>query len=175
MAGYVIHLAVAEEYIKRYQQDIENYDEFIAGVIFPDSVSDKALTHYGPKSSKVNLKAFLEENNIETSYNKGYFLHLVTDFIFYNKFIEYYSTDIYNDYDILNKDLMKRFNVKLPEEVKDKVFYKEGKTKILDLDSTIKFIEGVAQYNLIDIKKRVSDNDEYWLTFRELKHIPTEA
>lgn len=175
MAGYVIHLAVAEKYIKKNPNDIENYDEFIAGVIFPDSVSDKSLTHYGPKSSKVNLKAFLDENNIESSYNKGYFLHLVTDYIFYNKFIEYYSKDIYNDYDILNKDLMKRFNVKLPEEVKDKVFFKEGKTKILDLDSTIKFIEGVAQYNLIDIKKRVLDNDEYWLTFRKLKHIPTEA
>ena len=116
MAGYVIHLAVADEYIKNYKEDIDNYDEFIQGVIYPDSVSDKSLTHYGPKSSKPNLKTFLYENNIDNNFNKGYFLHLITDYMFYNKFIEYYSTDIYNDYDILNNSLIKKFNVKLPEE-----------------------------------------------------------
>ena len=171
MAGYVIHLAVAEEYIKNYPSDIDNYEDFIKGVVFPDSVTDKSQTHYGPKSSKVNLKDFLEEHDIDNSYNKGYFLHLVTDFAFYNKFIEYYSTDIYNDYDILNKTLIDKFDVKLPKEVNDKVFYKEGETKILDLDNTIKFIEDIAKYNLADIKEKVLLNDEHWLKIRELKHI----
>ena len=59
MAGYVIHLAVAETYKKNYPEDIENYEEFIKGVISPDSVKDKAITHYGIKSSKVNLKSYL--------------------------------------------------------------------------------------------------------------------
>ncbi|MBR3249385.1 MAG: hypothetical protein IKF83_01640 [Clostridia bacterium] len=170
MAGYVIHLAVAEEYIKNYNEDIDNYDEFIQGVIFPDSVSDKSLTHYGPKSSKPNLKTFLFENNIDNNFNKGYFLHLITDYIFYNKFIEYYSTDIYNDYDILNNSLIKKFNVKLPEEVKNKVFYKEGKTKILELNSTIKFIEDVGKYRLKDIKSQILNEEKYWSSFKNLIH-----
>lgn len=169
MAGYVIHLAVAEEYIKKYPEDIQDYNKFIEGVIAPDGVLDKSITHYGEKSSKVNLKKFLESNEVNTDYNKGYFLHLVTDYIFYNKFLEYFSKDIYNDYDILNKTLQKTFNVKIPESVKEKVFYKEGKTKILDLEKTIKFIKQVSRYELNDIKESVLENNIYW---REYKNLP---
>ena len=39
MPGYVIHLAVAEEYLKKHKNVKENYDEFIEGVIYPDSVT----------------------------------------------------------------------------------------------------------------------------------------
>ena len=108
MAGYVIHLAVAESYIKKHEDDIKDYNRFIEGVIFPDSISDKSITHYGEKSSKTDLKAFLEDNKIDNDYNKGYFLHLVTDYIFYNKLLKYFSKDIYNDYDILNEKLQKK-------------------------------------------------------------------
>ena len=134
MAGYVIHLAVAEAYIKKHPQDIQDYNNFIKGVIAPDNVSDKSITHYGEKSSKANLKNFLEKNKINDDYYKGYFLHLVTDYLFYNKFLEYFSKDIYNDYDILNKSLQQVFNVTIPKSVQNKVFYKDGLTKILNLE-----------------------------------------
>ena len=153
MAGYVIHLAVAESYIKKHEDDIKDY------------------THYGEKSSKTDLKAFLEDNKIDNDYNKGYFLHLVTDYIFYNKLLKYFSKDIYNDYDILNEKLQKKFNVTLPENIKDKVFYKEGKTKVLKLENIIKFIEDVSDYKLDEIKERILDNDNYWLEIKELREI----
>ena len=171
MAGYVIHLAVAEEYIKKHPEDIIDYNKFIEGVLSPDGVSDKSITHYGEKSSKTNLKWFLEENKIENDFNKGYFLHLVTDYIFYNKLLECFSKDIYNDYDILNKKLQEKFNVKIPEKIKERVFYKEGETKILELHSIIKFIEEVSDYKLSDIKDRVLNNDKYWLELRNLRRI----
>lgn len=171
MAGYVIHLAVAESYIKKHEDDIKDYNRFIEGVIFPDSVSDKSITHYGEKSSKTDLKAFLEDNKIDNDYNKGYFLHLITDYIFYNKLLKYFSKDIYNDYDILNEKLQKKFNVTLPENIKDKVFYKEGKTKVLKLENIIKFIEDVSDYKLAEIKERILDNDNYWLEIKELREI----
>ncbi len=171
MAGYVIHLAVAESYIKKHEDDIKDYNRFIEGVIFPDSVSDKSITHYGEKSSKTDLKAFLEDNKIDNDYNKGYFLHLITDYIFYNKLLKYFSKDIYNDYDILNEKLQKKFNVTLPENIKDKVFYKEGKTKVLKLENIIKFIEDVSDYKLDEIKERILDNDNYWLEIKELREI----
>ena len=91
-------------------------------------------------------------------------MHLVTDYLFYNKFLDYFSKDIYNDYDILNKDLIEIFDVKIPEGIQDSVFYKDGKTKILNLDSTIDFINEVAKYRLQDIKEKVQNNDLYWLT-----------
>jgi len=61
MPGYVIHLAVAKEYLKKSKNRNENEEEFINGVIFPDSVKDKAITHYGEKSSKSNLYEFLKD------------------------------------------------------------------------------------------------------------------
>ena len=171
MAGYVIHLAVAEAYIKKHPQDIQDYNNFIKGVIAPDNVSDKSITHYGEKSSKANLKNFLEKNKINDDYYKGYFLHLVTDYLFYNKFLEYFSKDIYNDYDILNKSLQQVFNVTIPKSVQNKVFYKDGLTKILNLEDTIKFIEKTSDYSLIEIKEQVLNNNTYWLEFKALQRI----
>lgn len=169
MPGYVIHLSVANRYIEKHPEEIKDHNKFIEGVISPDGVTDKSTTHYGPKSSKVNLKLFLESNEINDDFNKGYFLHLVTDYLFYNRFLDYFSKDIYNDYDILNKTLEEKYNVKIPEEVKNKVFYKTGETKILNLESVIEFIEKTSEYKLEYIKQRVIENDINWLQLKDLR------
>ena len=172
MAGYVIHLAVGEEFIRNFPNEIKNYEEFIEGIIYPDSVSDKSITHYGEKSSSVNLKAFFSEKDIESDFNKGYFLHLVTDYLFYNKFLTIFSSEyIYNDYDILNKKLEEKLKVKIPIQVKEKVFYKDGEAKILNLEEVIKFIENTAKYDLNYIREAVLKNDKNWLEIRPLKRI----
>lgn len=169
MPGYVIHLSVANRYIEKHPEEIKDHNKFIEGVISPDGVTDKSTTHYGPKSSKVNLKLFLESNEINDDFNKGYFLHLVTDYLFFNRFLDYFSKDIYNDYDILNKTLEEKYNVKIPEEVKGKVFYKTGETKILNLESVIEFIEKTSEYKLEYIKQRVIENDINWLQLKDLR------
>lgn len=117
MAGYVIHLAVGEEFLRMYPNEIKNYNDFIDGIIYPDLVNDKALTHYGPKSSQVHLDEFFKNSDINNDFNKGYFLHLVTDYLFYNKFLKVFSKkDIYDDYDSLNERLEK--NLKLIFRIK---------------------------------------------------------
>ena len=158
MAGYVIHLAVAEEYLRKHRDIKENYKEFIEGVIYPDSVSDKSLTHYGISSSKTILKDFLKENKLEDSYKRGYFLHLVTDYLFYNKYL-----------DIFTKDLIEKYNVKIPIKVQDKVFDKEGKTKILTKELAEKVIDEISALDLKQIEKEIKENpdDEKWLKFNE--------
>ena len=156
MAGYVIHLAVGEEHLRNFPDEIKNHEEFIEGIIFPDSVTDKSLTHYGPKSSKVNLRAFFEEKDIDTDFNKGYFVHILTDYIFYNHFLEKFSPKyIYRDYDILNGELEKEFNVKMPEKLEKNVPHMEGETVILKLEEVKDFIRKVGKYNLEEIKKEV--------------------
>ena len=164
MAGYVIHLAIAEEYLKKHKDVKEDYDEFIKGVIYPDSVTDKSLTHYGIKSSKVILKDFLQDNEINNSYMRGYFLHLITDYLFYNKYLEKFSKDIYNDYDILNKRLIEKYNVVLPVNIQNNVFYKEGETKILTMELAIKIIDEISDLNLNAVEKEIrkNPNDEKW-------------
>ncbi len=163
MPGYVIHLAVAQEYIKKHKKQ-EDYENFIKGVIYPDSVKDKSLTHYGPKSSKVNLKKFLDNNNIENSYQRGYFLHLITDYLFYNKYLDIFTKDIYNDYDILNNELIQKYNVNIPIEVKKFIFHKEGKTKILSKDLAEKVIDEVSVLDLENVKNEILENpnSEKW-------------
>ena len=164
MAGYVIHLAIAEEYLKKHKDVKEDYEEFIKGVIYPDSVTDKSLTHYGIKSSKVILKDFLQDNEINNSYMRGYFLHLITDYLFYNKYLEKFSKDIYNDYDILNKRLIEKYNVVLPENIQNNVFYKEGETKILTMELAIKIIDEISDLNLNAVEKEIRENpnDKKW-------------
>ena len=164
MAGYVIHLAIAEEYLKKHKDVKEDYDEFIKGVIYPDSVTDKSLTHYGIKSSKVILKDFLQDNEINNSYMRGYFLHLITDYLFYNKYLEKFTKDIYNDYDILNKKLIEKYNVVLPENIQNNVFYEDGETKILTMELVIKIIDEISDLNLNAVEKEIrkNPNDEKW-------------
>ena len=169
MAGYVIHLAVAQEYLKKHCNKKEDYEQFIEGVIYPDSVSDKSLTHYGSKSSKVILKDFLKENKLEDSYKKGYFLHLVTDYLFYNKYLDIFTKDIYNDYDILNKNLIEKYTVKIPSKIENKIFYKDGKTKILTEELAEKIIDEISNLDLNIIEKEIrkNPNDEKWLKLNE--------
>ncbi len=171
MPGYVIHLSVAEEYLKKHQNTKENYNEFIEGVIFPDGVKDKSETHYGAKSSVSNLYEFLKENDIDNSFKKGYFLHLLTDYLFYNKYVDSMSNDMYNDYDILNAKLIEKYNVVLPEKIKNRVFFKEGNLVILSFELMEEMIEDISNMNLEDIASDVRDNPIKWTTFRELKRF----
>lgn len=170
MPGYVIHLAVAEEYMRKKGKK-EDSNEFIKGVIFPDSVKDKSLTHYGEKSSKSNLYKFLENNKIDNSFNRGYFLHLLTDYLFYNRYIDTFSKDIYNDYDILNNYLIEKYKVKLPDEIKDSVFFKEGELHILSLDLVERLIKNVSDVDLDEVAKDVIKDPKSWTKMREIKRL----
>lgn len=170
MPGYVIHLAVAEEYMRKKGKK-EDSNEFIKGVIFPDSVKDKSLTHYGEKSSKSNLYKFLENNKIDNSFNRGYFLHLLTDYLFYNRYIDTFSKDIYNDYDILNNYLIEKYKVKLPDEIKDSVFFKEGELHILSLDLVERLIKNVSDVDLDEVAKDVIKDPKSWTKMREMKRL----
>ena len=105
MPGYVIHLAIAEMYLKKHNDKKEDYNEFIEGVIYPDSTKIKSETHYGDKSSESNLYEFLKEHELKNSFEKGYFLHLLTDYLFYNRYIDTISEKIYREYKAVSKNL----------------------------------------------------------------------
>ncbi len=172
MPGYVIHLAVAEEYLRKHSQKKENYNQFINGTIFPDSVTDKSKTHYGDGSSNSNLYKFLLDRDMKTSFNRGYFLHLLSDYLFYNKYIECFSKKIYDDYDLLNKKLIDKYKVTLPEEVKNKVFYKDyGELTILSESLVEKFVDEISNMDIYNIAEEVKINPKKWTKIRKLKYI----
>lgn len=172
MPGYVIHLAVAEEYLKKHKENKEHYDEFIEGVIFPDSVIDKSETHYGNGSSNSNVYEFLKDKKIDNSFNRGYFLHLLTDYLFYNRYIEYFSKDLYNDYDLTNEILMKKYKVVLPEKIKKSVFFKEGEDyKIITPKIAEELIDYTSELDIDEIADEILKNNKKWTTFRPLIKI----
>lgn len=171
-----MHLATANEYMRKHKDEIKNKDEFFKGVVAPDQTTkeNKKITHYGNGSAQVELRRYLESNNIDSDYNKGYFLHLVTDYIFYNKLLECISKQIYNDYDILNEYLMKKYNVELLENIKSEVFYiKKGETQILSKELADKTICISSETKLEDIKNEIISCDyiEKWDKIRPLKRL----
>ena len=129
MPSFNIHLAVAVKYCEK--NNIENKADFYRGSIDPDLVKDKSISHYtGMRDKnhlrqyvfeKVRLNEFLKDNKVETDYEKGVFLHLATDFIFYQEFLsdEYLATvgfdgmiqDLYYSYRITNPYLEEKYNI----------------------------------------------------------------
>jgi len=177
MAGYVIHLAVAEEYLRNHKDKKEDYNEFIEGIIYPDSVKDKSETHYGDISANTNLCEFLKNRKIDNSFNRGYFLHLLTDYLFYNHYISciskdiYNNYDIYNDYDILNKQLIEKYNLVIPEKIKDFITYKEGELKVLSEKLIDNVINDISKMDIDQIAKEIEEGTDKWTIYRRMNEI----
>lgn len=168
MPGYVIHIAIAKEYAKK-NQEIKNFDEFIQGTIAPDFTTNKSLTHYGKSPAYTNLGEYLKVNEINTDYDRGFFIHLIADYLFYNHYLDRFEKpQIYDDYDYLNKALIDKYNIDLPENVKDKVFFKTGEPQLINLELLQRMIEEISNLNLDEVIKEVKDNNEKWNKYKKL-------
>ena len=86
MPGFVVHIAIAQEYLKKHRKAFSQ--DFILGSIEPDFSSDKSLSHYGKSPAYTNLSNFLKNTQPNSDFEQGYFLHLVTDYLFYNHYVE---------------------------------------------------------------------------------------
>ena len=109
---------------------------------------DKENSHYGPFSSQPGLDSFIQVKGIATSFDEGYFLHLVTDYLFYNRFLKTWSPTIYEDYNILNGILVQKYEVVLPDSIKGEVKFHNGALSLLDEESVCKFIDSVGRLNI---------------------------
>lgn len=166
MAGFVIHLAVAEQYLQKHKQQ-ENEDQFLYGSIEPDFVTPKSDSHYGKSPAYTNLKKFLEKNEIDTSLKKGQFLHLITDYLFYNHYLGHVSKEeLHNDYDLINEKIIKKYKVKIIKEAKNQIYYKQGKPKYLTYELACKVIEEISDLNIQKVKKEVLSDNEKWKTYK---------
>ena len=167
MPGYVIHLAIAQAYLRKHNK--KKSEDFILGSIEPDFTTDKTKTHYGKSPAYTNLKEYLENNKIDDDFKQGYFLHLVTDYLFYNYYLnEIRKPQIYEDYDVTNKTLIEKYKIDLPEKVKDKIFFKNGNPEILTVKLACKVIDEVSEYTLEEIAKEVIEGSDRWNYYKRL-------
>ena len=156
MTGFVIHLAIGKVYEKYNKiNDIQGFEK---GLIAPDLSKNKAETHYGAHSSKPNLNRFVKEHGISNDFDEGYFIHLLSDYLFYNKFLEKWDRSIYNDYDILNEKIEKRYSFYLPKELRYVLNEPKGELSILNEKEIYKFIDTVGKINVRDLYKKIEKN-----------------
>ena len=189
MPSFNIHLAVAIKYCENHM--IENKEEFFKGNIAPDLVTDKSISHYtGMRDKnflrqfvfeKVRLNEFLKENNVESDFEKGVFLHLATDFIFYQEILsdEYLASvdydkmiqDLYYTYRKTNHYLEEKYNIHSLnlDEVMESNIKKtlirmnvdDSKGKNLLPENIMEnFIDKVSKLNIYDYIEKIKREDK---------------
>ena len=94
MASATIHLAIAKKYLEKHNE--LDYEKVIAGTLYPDATEDSDKSHYTDINrgkdnishvrGKVNLYAFLMEDKTLDDFELGWFLQLVTDYLFFKEF-----------------------------------------------------------------------------------------
>ena len=96
MASLILHQIIGELYCEK--NNIIDRENFLYGNIAPDILpNDKDENHYVKHidyttyldaiKERVSLPAFCKDKALITPYIEGYFLHLVTDYIFYERLI----------------------------------------------------------------------------------------
>ncbi len=179
MASPAMHLAIAKKYIERHNN--LNYKEFIKGTLYPDAETNNIKLHY-PKSSimgefaigvydKVNLYAFLTDYPKLNDFELGYFLHLVTDYLFFhecftrdylmNTKCEQFCKELYHAYDCLDSYLFAKYHITkedykaYPSEYYPGIPYEEC---LLSKDFVDNFIKRVSY---IDLDKFINKIREF--------------
>ena len=185
MPSFCIHLAIGNLYATKNK--INDKSAFDSGIIAPDFQKDKEKSHYSaPKmptdtlldifNKKVQLAEFLKVNSIDDDYNKGVFLHLITDYIYFTKFFskdliielgEDFLPSMYYSYDLVKDHVENKYDVKYPGEISGIIENINNKRKILGFDKGItkpniipmekldKFIDFCANINLENFAKKI--------------------
>ncbi|MBR1926106.1 MAG: hypothetical protein IJ837_04595 [Clostridia bacterium] len=189
MPSLTIHLAVGMEYLKNFE--ILNKEMFLDGVMAPDLLGrqgkvQKRQAHFSDKCSDfatfqkacesyVNLYSYLSKKDIKNDYDRGYFLHLLTDYLFYTKFVfeqvfkkdktidenSYCPKFFYDDYNCVDKHIEAKYNVnnsKNPWAGKGE----EGEPKYLKKTDLYKFIDLCSKIDLEKLREKVLTNKDDW-------------
>ena len=114
MPSQMTHLAVAKRFLEKHPGLIQNVKRFLDGNVLPDLDTDKAASHCGVRTEKydlvkrnrekVNPAKFAANHDLRDDLDKGQYLHLYVDDMYYNVFLlDYFkkterkqtSTDMY--------------------------------------------------------------------------------
>lgn len=173
MACATIHLAIAKKYLENHQELDDK--KVIAGSLYPDAAEDDDKSHYTDINrkqdnvshvrGKVNLYSFLCDHPTLNDFELGWFLHLVTDYLFFeecftteylmNHTYKEFCNDLYYAYDHLNLYLSEKYKItkedykEYPSEYFGGVPYEEC---ILPKEMIDGFIDRVAT---LDIKNYI--------------------
>ncbi len=174
MPGFTIHIAIGKQYIAKHEREIKDTPKFMKGVIAPDLddtmtqiTRDKLKTHYGMWcNSENNFRKFFNDEKVDINEDfwKGYFLHLLTDYYFYNnQFREETEESIrkgdllYKDYDCLNFELIEKYKIEIKENISQymNVEKTNERPKYLEKEKVIDFIEEISSLDLKELIEKM--------------------
>ena len=175
MACLAMHLAIGKKYLENHLYEDEN--EFIEGTLAPDLVDDKIKSHFGENKKPTTVKEMMEYKmdivkaanaiNLDSSFSRAEFLHLITDEVFY-RFV--YSTELekwspmevkqamYDDFDFVTFYILNKYNIELPDNLKHLAINSKGESKFFSENAIDKFIEVVASLDLEEARKQILED-----------------
>ena len=122
MPSIAAHMAVA----KKVGENLNIYNEdFIRGNLLPDLYEDKTASHYKKQGTFFLIPDMeLAENSLDLNnyQDLGYYVHLLVDLYYLEDFLAKKAPNIdvfeeriiYKDYDNINIDIVKHFNLDVP-------------------------------------------------------------
>jgi hypothetical protein len=189
MPCLAMHLAVAKEYLRHHPEEKE--DEFILGTIAPDinmkdiekyvngASEDKNSHHFGENynttdmieymKKKVNFEKFFENNDLDTSFKRAYFLHLICDYVFFGEYITHDSISGmtfdeiklkgFNDYNRITPILIDKYKLTIPDVISGIVMgHSDGELEIISEQYVYEFIKNMSEVNLEEYKNNILKN-----------------
>lgn len=181
MASLMIHMLIGQEYCKKHK--VADEQAFLQGNIAPDLAKDKRITHFSKRVSnktytesiknKINLGAFCDcVNNIDRDFDRGVFLHLLTDYFFFNSYLlgcpGYKKIEnrpqleiqdfIYRDYHCINFWIMNEYeDIKLDMLPKDTIETDSGKMNVMSIKGIKKLVEFCSNLDLDKLYETIND------------------
>ena len=183
MPSFTMHIAIANEYIRKHKNEIKNIKEFVKGNIYPDLTNNKNITHYGEwGNGKTNIifENFINDSKIDLSkdFYKGYFLHLLADDFTYNYSLkdvfdkvrkDETGKIIYEEFYYLNKFLLSKYEINnIPEEVIEFTKVKDGNLNYLKPDKVFEMIDDISSINLEEQIKYLKNNKKPKYNIKEV-------
>ena len=186
MASVGVHLVIGKEFLKRNK--IKREKDFLRGCVAPDIARDRTKAHFSNKRiassytdaiiNKVDLKKFVSSHTLESDYFKGYFLHLLTDYIFYKKYLlnwdRYKKIEnklsyieikniIYLDYNKINSWLYSNYDISATELPEIANGIHDGKCDVLTTGLIKKVIKECSMCDLNKIYDEIKNNSSCWI------------
>ena len=166
MASFSIHIAAANEYLKK--NNIDNPELFMDGVVDVDLTDDRFKSHYSNTNdtsnleyyldNKVNIKKYLEENEVKSDYERGYLFHLLTDYYFYTSFFDKgfisnigfseFKSILYHDYNSINEYMKEKYGVVYSDRIKKYDASNSDEPIILKKEQLSAFVEKMGNIDL---------------------------
>ncbi len=186
MPSMAVHLAVANEFLK--YNKINDKKSFRQGVLEPDilglkSQEEKEKAHYTEPQTpnmtlkkrletKVNLVNYFNDRKIDSDFEVGYYLHLLTDYYFFSYFLfapnhkkiktkKVNMRELYNDYEKIAKDMEQIFGVD-NSSTPWAGLYQEGEPTFFTKQEICDFVEKCSKIDIFKLKEEILKDPQNW-------------